>query len=189
VQAEAPRATRLRGAKGVEQLIVRHAVLGLHGVADDAVAAARRTRVVAKAHQLGHPRHLCDEADVVQVQDAAAVQGGRLELLGRGVVGREHDVLAPRAGGTRELELGHRAAVEAEAQLAHQGKDARIGQRLDGVILAKARHAREGALERGAGLADAGFVVDVKRRAEMLGQLRQHRKQALLEGMGHGHGV
>ena len=188
VQAKAPRPPGLGGAKSVEQLGVRHAVFGLQRVADDAVAAALGPGVVAKAHQLGHLRHLGHQAQVVQVQDAAAVLRGHGKFLGRGVVGGEHDLLAACAGLAGQHQLGDGAAIKTAAQLTQQGQDARVGQRLDGVILFEPGHLGKGRIQAGHSGADAGLVVEMKGRAEVLGNGWQLGVQALAKIVGNGHG-
>ena len=153
-----------------------------------APAAALRPGVVAQAHQLGHLRHLGHQAQVVQVQDAAAVLRGHGKFLGRGVVGGEHDLLAACASLAGQHQLCDGAAIKTAAQLTQQGQDARVGQRLDGVILFEPGHLGKGGVQAGHSGADAGLVVEMKGRAEVLGNGWQLGVQALAKIVGNGHG-
>jgi len=162
VQAEAFGAALPGLAVGQDHLVVGDTVLGLDRVADDDVAGAARAGVVAEADQFREVWHLVNQRDVVEVEDAAAFGGGRLELGQTGVVRGEHDLLAVPPGLVAQDQFGNRAAVEAEAHQLHQGEDARVRQGLDGIVFAKAVNAGKGLLERRAGGKDAGFVVDME---------------------------
>ena len=105
-----------------------------------ALPCLQRPGVVAEADQLGQAGVLLEEidvGDVVQVDDRAEVPGLD-ELLGGGVVGGEHDLLAGDADPLGEHQLGQRAAVGAEALFLQDLQDEGIGQRLDGEELLEA---------------------------------------------------
>ena len=119
VQAEAGGAALAGAHVGVDDLVVAQAVLRLFRLADDRVAGAAAAGVVAEADQLRHARQLVDEADVVQVEDAAAVRRSA-SAYSAGEVLFEVNIMSSALGAdrARHLQLGDRAAVEAEAQLA-----------------------------------------------------------------------
>ena len=175
-------------AVGLDDLLVADPVLGLLGLADDVVAGAAGARVVAEADQLRHHRHLVDQGDIVQVEQAAALGRGGREVRRAGVVRGEHDLLAACAQAAGEQQLGLGAAVEAEAQVAHDGEDRRVGQGLDRVELTEPGDVGKGRLHLAAGRTDAGLVVDVEGRAVVGGDGVQMGVKPVLEALGHRHG-
>lgn len=76
-------------------------VLRLHRVADNSVAGAARAGVVTEADQLGKIRHLGDQADVVEIEDAAAVCLGKGILIRARIV-RGEQMSSPRAPAWRD---------------------------------------------------------------------------------------
>jgi hypothetical protein len=56
-------------------------VFGLLGLADDIVAAAPRSRIVAKADQFRHMRHLVDQTDIIKIENAATSGLGGQKIL------------------------------------------------------------------------------------------------------------
>ncbi len=157
------------------------AVFRLDRVADDGISGAPRAGIVTEGDQLRKLRNFGHQADIVQVEDAPAVAGRLQELLRRGVVGGEHDLLAARTDPAAELKLGDRAAVESEAHFPHDRKDAGVWQSLHGEVLPKTVYTREGPGKGMARLADPRLVVDMKWGAVMGGDLRDHRVEAVFE--------
>ena len=187
VQAEALGAPCLGAAVGVHHLLMGDAVFGLFGMADDDVAGTARPGIVAEADQLGEFGDLVDQADIVEIEDAAAVLGRKGEFLGAGIVRGEHDLLGLGPDLAGKNQLGDGAAVEAEAHLLHQAQNAAIGQGLNGEILAEAGNAGKGFFELLSRFANARFVIDMEGGAVMGGDVADHREEAGFESFGHGH--
>ena len=186
VESEALHPGRLHLRVALEELLARHAVLRLLGLADDGVAALQRTGVVAAAEDMavkflgqgcGSARgpvrfpyrlhHALPVRDVVEV-DYRAELPCLAELLCRRVVRGEHDRLAHVADLLGEHELRHRRAVAAEAELLEKLHEVRIRRSLHGEVLAEALVPGEGLPESLRVGADALRVVDVERRRPFL---------------------
>ena len=172
VDAEVPGAALAQLAEGLEELLGGHAVLGVAGVVHDAVGELEEpARVEAAAHRFGDTAHgllvEVDVGDVVEVDDGAELVGEH-EVLGRGIVAREHDVVTGDTAGVGKHELAGARAVAAAALLVQDLEDEGVGRGLDGEVLVKAGVPGEG-LADGAGVGtDASLVVEVEGRGELL---------------------
>ena len=171
VQAEALCAVGAQDLHPFEDLRPGHTVLGVAGVAHDRVAQAELAAgVVAQADRLGDAAVVLQEVDVgkvVQVDERAQAAGVR-ELLGRRVVGGEHDVLAHDPEPLAEHELGQTRAVHAAALVVQQAENGRVRAGLDRVIFLIPRVPLEGALQALRRGDDARLVVDVEGRGMRL---------------------
>ena len=187
VQREAFRAHLTRPAVAVYKLLSGKAVLGLGRLADDVVAALELTRVVAEADQLRHAGMLLQ---ILQVRDVVKIDHrpqlpGLDVLLCRGIVGGEHDILAPypRHLGKEELRQGR--TVGPHALLLENPDNPGVRQGLDGeVILEPSGNPVEGLVEPPGVGPDGSLVVDMKRGRVLPGNLHY-----LFSGKGQGLGV
>ena len=159
----------------LEELLLGHAVLGVARVVHDAVGQAEEPAgVEAAARDRAHgPRLLLEERDVrdvVEVHDGAEL-AREAEVLGRRVVGREHDLLARHAERSCDEELSVAGAVAAAAVLQQDLDERGVGVGLDGEVLPEARVPREGVEHRLRVAADAGLVVQVEGGGVPLGDV------------------
>ena len=168
VQAEVPGALLHQRAVRLRELRAGHAVFGVLGLIHDPVADGKLSaRIEAAGHQLRHAAaallQRLNQRIIVQIDDAAQAVRQR-ELACLRLVGGEHDLLAAKAAGAAEHQLGIRGAVHAAALLAQDAEDERIGRRLHGKVLPEALVPRERAVQRAGRAADARLVIDMKRR-------------------------
>ena len=164
VQAEALDALGLEHGVGLEELVAGETVLRLLGLADDGVAALEGAGVVAEADALGETGDLLEEGDVGDVVevDVGAQLLGLHELLGRGVVGGEHDGVAGQTDALGEEQLGQGRAVGAEALLLQDAHEVGVGRGLDGEEVAETLVPGEGVAQAAGGGADGALIVEVE---------------------------
>ena len=147
----------------LEELLRRHAVLGVAGVIHDAVGELEEAaRVEAAAHSLGDgagdPLEEVDVADVVEIDDGAQLIG-KLKVRRRRVVGREHDVMAGDAQRAGDHELGVARTIATATVFVENGDKCRVGVSLDGKVLLKPRIPCKGVAHLLHVAADARLVV------------------------------
>ena len=164
----------LKLGERLEELLRRHAVLGVAGVIHDAVGELEETaRVEAAAHGLGDGAgdllEEIDVADVVEVDDRPQLAGEGEVRRGR-IVAREHDVLAGGAHGLGDHELRVARAIAAAAVLAQDGDQRGVGVGLHGEVLAKAGVPREGLANGLHVAANARLVIQMEGRGVLLRQ-------------------
>lgn len=166
------RALGLKHTECLGDLLARHAILGVAGVVHDLKALARlaeRERAAGIetaadllrdiANGLFQKVHVCD---VIQI-DGRAELCRQAIILGGGLVGREHDVLAGAADALSHHQLRERRAVAAAALLLQDLEDGGRGRGLHGEILPVAGIPRKSGFQAAGILADALLVIEVKR--------------------------
>ena len=167
----------------VDHLLLGHTVLGIAGLVHDlktlfALAQLEGSAGVIAAEDLlrhpGHPLQKLHHGGVVQI-DVGTQLVGLLHILHRGLVGGEHDVVAGKAAGLAEHQLGQGGAIYAAALLLEDLQDDRVRQCLDRKILLEALVPAEGLVNAADILPDALLVVDVERRGHILDDLLCHR--------------
>ena len=155
----------------VDHLLLGHAVLGIAGLVHDlkalfALAQLEGPAGVIAAEDLlrhpGHPLQKLHHGGVIQI-DVSAQLVGLLYILHGGLVGGEHDLVAGKAAGLAEHQLGQGGAVHAAALLLEDLQDDRVRQCLDRKVLLEALVPAEGLVDAADILPDALFVVDVER--------------------------
>jgi hypothetical protein len=163
----------------LDHLLLGHAVLGITGLVHDLEAffalaqLERSARIVAAEDVLRHTGHTVEEVHhggVIEV-DVGTQLVGFLHILHRSLVGGEHDVAAGKAADFAEHQLGQGGAVHTAALFLQNLQDDRVGQRLDGEILAEALVPAERLVDAAGILADALFIVDMERGGHVLEDL------------------
>ena len=172
VDAELLRTLGLEQAERLGDLRARHAILGVAGIVHDLKAFTRlaererAARIEAAADLL---RDIADRLfQKVHVRNVVQIDG-RAELcrqaviLGRRLIGREHDVFAGAADALGHHQLRERRAVAAAAFLLQDLEDGWSGRGLHGEILPVAGIPRKSGFQAAGILADTLLVIEVKR--------------------------
>ena len=161
---------------GLKDLFLGHAVFGIPGFAHHRVAQCEFSAgIEAQADLLRDAavrRQKVDVGDVVQVDDGPQLSR-QLILLGRRLVGGEHDFLAGESAGLRQHQLGQRGAVHAAALLLVDGQNRRVRQCLDGEVLPESGVPVKRGVQMAGALAQHGLVIQVKRRRMLLDDFLQ----------------
>ena len=171
VDAEGPRPLGPQGPEGLGDLGPGHAVFGVAGGvhhlepvlalpqsehAAGVIAAEDGLRNVPDG--LLQKRHM---GQVVQIDDGPQ-RVRQPVLLRQGVVGGEHDLMAPEAALLRQQQLHQAGAVRAAALLPEELEDGGVGGGLDGKVLLEAGVPGEGGVDPPGVLPQAFFVVEVE---------------------------
>ena len=189
VDAKLLRAPGLEHPERLGDLLARHAVLGVAGVVHDLKALARlaererAARIEAAADPL---RDIADRLfqkvhvrNIIKVDDRAELCRQAV-ILGRGLVGREHDVLADAADALGHHQLRERRAVAAAALLLQDLEDGGGRRSLHGEIFPVAGIPRKSGFQAAGILADALRIIEVKRcgiaRGDVLKLLRCYKR-------------
>ena len=172
VDAELLRTLGLEHAERLSDLRARHAILGVAGVIHDLKTLARLAERERAARIEAAADPLRDIANglfqKVHVRDIVQIDG-RAELcrqtviLGRRLVGREHDMLAGAADAPGHHQLCERRAVAAAALLLQDFQNGGRGRGLHGEILPVAGIPRKSGFQAAGILADTLLVIEVKR--------------------------
>ena len=189
MDAKLLRAPGLEHPERLGDLLARHAVLGVAGVVHDLKALARlaererAARIEAAADPL---RDIADRLfqkvhvrNIIKVDDRAELCRQAV-ILGRGLVGREHDVLADAADALGHHQLRERRAVAAAALLLQDLEDGGGRRSLHGEIFPVAGIPRKSGFQAAGILADALRIIEVKRcgiaRGDVLKLLRCYKR-------------
>ncbi|MPM29925.1 hypothetical protein SDC9_76467 [bioreactor metagenome] len=167
MQAEALRARALELAEAFRKLRARKAVLGLARVTHDGVAQHELAAgVEAAADDFRNAavfREKRNMRDVVKV-DQNLHLARKAELFRGRIVGGKHDVRSSNADRAGKQQFRHGRAVHSAADAVQELHNRGVWQRLDREIFAKTVVPGERFLQAEHILANAGFVVDMKRR-------------------------
>ena len=171
VDAELLRPQLLQAAEGVGHLGPGQAVLGVPGVVHhlEALFALPQGEgaagIVPAGDFFGNITdgflQKVNVGDVVQI-DGGPQLGGQGELLRRGVVGGEHNLIAGEAAALGHHQLGEGGAVHAAALLPEELQDLWVGGGLHGEVLLKAGVPGKGPVQRAGVFPDARLVVQVE---------------------------
>ena len=107
---------------------------------------------------------------VIKVDDGPQLDGF-LELVSRGVIGGEHDLLSCDPGGFGNQELRQAAAVGAGTFLSQDLHDAGVGGGLHGEVLTEFRRPGKGLLQAADIFPDALFIIEMEGRGIILDNL------------------
>ncbi len=185
VDAELLRTLGLEHAERLGDLRARHTILGVTGVIHDLKALARLAERERAARIEAAADPLRDIADgllqKIHVRNVVQIDG-RTELcrqtvvLGRRLIGREHDVLAGAADALGHHQLRERRAVAAAALLLQDLEDGGRWRGFHGEVLPVAGIPRKSGFQAAGILADALLIIEVKRcgiaRGDVLELLR-----------------
>ena len=165
MDAEMPGTQLLQPGNGPGHLILGHTVLGIPGHIHNGVAQAEGAAgVKAQTHGLRHRAHGGQEihiGGIVQV-DIGPQLPGLKQILLRGDVGGEHDVVARDAHRLAKQQLCVAGAVTATALLMEKLQNIGIGGGLHGKILPEAGIPGKGGFQLPHILPDARLVIDVE---------------------------
>ena len=172
MDAELLRALGLEQAERLGDLRARHAVLGVAGIVHDLKAFTRlaererAARIEAAADLLRDIANRLFQKfhvrNVVQI-DGRAELCRQAVILGRRLIGREHDVFAGAADALGHHQLRERRAVAAAALLLQDLEDGGRGRGFHGEILPVAGIPRKSGFQAAGVLADALLIIEVKR--------------------------
>ena len=99
--------------------------------------------------------------EVIEVDDGAEFDGFAV-FVGEGVIGGEHEVLAAESDTFGEDEFGEAGAVGAESFFGGDFDDVGVGECFNGEVFAEPGAPVESGIELSAGVANAGFVIEVE---------------------------
>lgn len=176
---------------GVQDLFDLDAVLGRLRLADDSIVFTQRSRVDAHAHLLRESVlakiRMRDEGAIVQIDDRPSFCIGHLELMARGVVGSEHDLIGHRSDSASQDQLRFRAAVEAATFLVEDLQNISPRQGLGGVVVLEVDEAGflHGSIHVPDLFANTDFIDDVHGCTILHCQNWQVGEKPLLKGLRH----
>ena len=190
VDAELLRAFLQQAGIRFGHLVLGHAVFGIAGVVHDAVAKLKHAAGVVAAADDGRdardPLKEIDMGQIVQVDDGLQVPGFA-HVLGRGLVGGEHDIAAVEITRLAELQLGIARAVDAAALLLQDLEQVGVGGGFDGEIFFVAGVPGERLLYAAGVFTDGFFVIDMERGGHIGDDgLRLFQRDKRLFFVGHG---
>ena len=173
MQGEMPHPFFLHDPVALDDLVLRYPVLRFDRVADDGIAGALRSRVVAERNHLGQRGKKIDVGDVVKIDDRSQLESLR-ELVHRRVVAGQHDATPLHPARRRDVELRKAGTIAAKAFLfGQQLDDGRVWQRLDREVVTEAGSPGKPPAEGLGVLQNRLLVVQIERGRKPSGKLQQ----------------